>query len=98
MSAINFGNEEKNEIKIKEIKKHKIETSFGKIRMNESYCIFCFKPKDIVIIFSLSGNCYKAFIDTKGGDCLIYGERNLKNLKKNKDTNTETEKKTENKI
>ena len=99
MSAINFyENEEKSEIKIRDLKKYKTETSFAKIRMNESYCIFCFKPKDNVIIFSLNGNCYKAFIDKKGGDCLIYGERNLKNLKEQKDSNTEKEKKIENKI
>ena len=99
MSAINFyGNEEKSEIKIRDIKKYKTETSFGKIRMNEPYCIFCFKPKGIVIIFSLNGNCYKAFIDKKGGDCIIYGERNLKNLKEKIDTNTEKEKTIENKI
>ena len=99
MSAINFyGNEEKSEIKIRDIKKYKTETSFGKIRMNEPYCIFCFKPKGIVIIFSLNGNCYKAFIDKKGGDCIIYGERNLKYLKEKIDTNTEKEKTIENKI
>jgi WD40 repeat protein len=91
ISDINFyEKEEINEIKIKDIKNYKTESSFAKIRMNEPYCIFCFKPKDIVIIISIKGNYYKALIDKKGGDCLIFGEKNLIN---NNETKNDTDKK-----
>ena len=99
ISSINLKEkEEKNNIKIKDIKNHKTESSFAKIRMSEPYCIFCFKPKDIVVIFSKNGNYYKASIDKKGGDCIIFQEKCLKDVKDYRDTKSEKEKINENKI
>lgn len=95
-SAINFNeNNTQNEIKIKDIKKYIIESSFAKIRINEAYCIFCFTSKDIVIIFSKNGFRYNAVINDKGGDCLIFGEKNLKELTEHKDNKKDIGKKTE---
>lgn len=94
VSAINFyEKEEINDIKIKDIKSHKTESSFAKIKMNEPYCIFCFLPKDLVIILSMKGNYYKALINKKGGDCLILGERNLKSIIEHTDGKKDKEKK-----
>lgn len=89
MSAINFSNNEKKEdINIKEIKSYKNESSFAKIRINESYSIFCFKPNDIVIIISKNGKYMRALIEKKGGDCLICKVGNINDFgKKEKDNN-----------
>ena len=84
MSAINFNNNEKKEdINIKEIKNYKSESSFAKIRINESYSIFCFKPNDIVIIISNNGKYMRALIEKKGGDCLICKVGNINDFGKN---------------
>ena len=74
------------EICLKEIKSPKNESSFAKIRMNEPDCIFCFKPKDNVIIISYHGNYTVAHIDSKkGGDCNPGKTINLNDVKKEKE-------------
>ena len=73
------------EICLKEIKNYKNESSFAKIRMSEPYCIFCFRPKDIVNIISYTGKYSEAQIDSKkGGDCVIRKTININDDKKEK--------------
>ena len=78
-------NKDNIEIRIKNIKNYKSESSFAKIRINDPYCIFCFKNNDVVLIISINGIYYKAIIDNSGGDCFIYKKKYLREIKFEKD-------------
>ena len=80
---------EKDEIRVKDIKNYKTESSFCKVRMNDTDCIFCFVPNNVIIIISLKGIYYKVKIDVKGGDCPIIFEKNIKVLKELKEAKKE---------
>jgi WD40 repeat protein len=83
---------ENDEIRVKDIKNYKTESSFSKVRMNDTDCIFCFVPNDIMIIISLKGIYYKAKIDVKGGDCPIILEKNIKEIREQQEINKKKEK------
>ena len=85
-------NQEKDEIRVKDIKNYKTESSFFKVRMNDTDCIFCFVPNDIMIIISLKGIYYKAKIDVKGGDCPIILEKSIKAIIEQQNFNKKKEK------
>ena len=70
--------EERDKFKVKKIKNYKSETSFGKIKINNPRCIFCFKPEDLVIIITLDGKYGFSRIEKKGG-YFNYIEKELKN-------------------
>jgi WD40 repeat protein len=66
------------EYRVKKIKNYKSETSFAKIRLNKSKCIFCFEPSNIVIIISSDEKYFFTRIDPKkGGYCLLTEGKNL---------------------
>ena len=84
-NMIEIEDNSREEICLKEIKNCKNESSFAKIRMSEPYCIFCFRPKDIVNIISNTGKYSEAQIDSKkGGDCVIRKTININDDKKEK--------------
>jgi WD40 repeat protein len=84
--------QKEDEIKVKDIKYYKTESSFSKVRMNDTDCIFCFVPNNIMIIISLKGIYYKAKIDVKGGDCPIILEKNIKEIREQQEINKKKEK------
>ena len=84
--------QKEDEIKVKDIKYYKTESSFSKVRMNDTDCIFCFVPNNIMIIISLKGIYYKAKIDVKGGDCPIILEKNIKEIREQQENNKKKEK------
>jgi len=90
-------NQENDEIKVKDIKNYKTESSFSKVRMNDAECIFCFVPNNLMIIISLKGIYYKAKIDVKGGDCRIIFEKNIKEIRELQEINKKKEKEKEQK-
>ena len=89
--------QEKDEIRVKDIKNYKTESSFSKVRMNDTDCIFCFVPNNMMIIISLKGIYYKAKIDLKGGDCSIILEKNINEIKGQQEIKKKKEKKKEQK-
>jgi WD40 repeat protein len=84
--------QKEDEIKVKDIKYYKTESSFSKVRMNDTDCIFCFVPNNIKIKISLKGIYYKAKIDVKGGDCPIILEKNIKEIREQQEINKKKEK------
>lgn len=63
--------------RVKKIKNYKSETSFAKIKLNKSKCIFCFEQSDIVVVISSDEKYYLTKIEPKGGYCLLTKEKNL---------------------
>jgi hypothetical protein len=61
-----FNNSE-DKYKVKQIKDHKTETSFAKIKINIPDCIFCFKADNIVIIVTPDEKYCFSKIEKKGG-------------------------------
>ena len=87
ISAFNFQDkDEKEEVKIKEIKFYKTETSFAKVKLDEPNFIFCFMPNDILIIVTQKGFYYKAIIEKKGGECYLCAERSISDIKEQNET------------
>ena len=83
-------NDNDNSIKIKEDfsdeeivqviknKNYRNDASFAKIRINYQRCVFCFKPKNTVVIITYDGKYFLARIDPqKGGDCVFNKVRTL---------------------